>query len=307
MITEDGIIRNDFTRAERFVRKFCDFMWECWTPEDIRTHWAGSYDMLASIEADYPELFEIAVREIEGYGMRPQEVHQHPSDTGIKPEENLMATNPNFLKIMVNDVEIKWPRLDQPYRFDPNKKETVACAANAQGAGFSIHWLMTKEQANTFGKQCVAHYTECQGRETLPAFTRIFGSKPDVDKDGNPTGMVLFRAKRNAMSSAGQEMKPPQVIGLDLQPLADPAIWSGSKGNIRATVFPSTDPQTQEGGISIIFDAVQVTEAVYGGANLEDDFGPAQAAEGSVAADFTPAATVAAAAASAAPAGGDLF
>jgi hypothetical protein len=53
--------------------------------------------------------------------------------------------------------------------------------------------------------------------------------------------------------------------------LADPAIWSGSKGHLRVFAFPATDPQGN-GGVSLLLDAVIVTDAQYGGDGLEDDF-----------------------------------
>ena len=71
------------------------------------------------------------------------------------------------------------------------------------------------------------------------------------------------------------------------------AFWGGSKGNLKVTAYPVTDPEGK-GGISLLIDTVQVTHAVYGGGGLDDfdevpttmsggvdasldDFGPAAA------------------------------
>jgi len=82
-------------------------------------------------------------------------------------------------------------------------------------------------------------------------------------------GNVEFRAKRNGTKGSGEVNKPPMVIGADKQPLADVNIWGGSKGTVRCWAAPVTDPDGK-GGISLFFDAVQVTEAVYGGGGLDD-------------------------------------
>ena len=79
--------------------------------------------------------------------------------------------------------------------------------------------------------------------------------------------------KKRAVSNDGKINKPPRVVDGQLHdiPAEEKAIWSGSKGSIRVRAFPTTDPDGI-GGISLLLDTVQVTEAVYGGDNLEDDF-----------------------------------
>jgi hypothetical protein len=71
------------------------------------------------------------------------------------------------------------------------------------------------------------------------------------------------------MSNSGELNKPPVVIDGQKQPLADKAIWSGSKGNLRLLAFAVTDPDGK-GGISLLLDTVQVVHAVYGGDGLDD-------------------------------------
>ena len=53
------------------------------------------------------------------------------------------------------------------------------------------------------------------------------------------------------------------------QPLSDLAIWGGSKGTVRAWAVAVIDPEGN-GGISLLLDAVQVTEARYGDGGLDD-------------------------------------
>ncbi len=176
-----------------------------------------------------------------------------------------MAANTDFLKIMVSDTTFHWPRLDQPYRYDAQEKRTEACAASAPNAGYSIAFDMKTDDAKKLHGVLKDHYNATRAtKPKLPEFGGVFGMKKD---DAN--GTVRFTAKKRAMTNDGKINKPPVVIGGDKTPLADPAIWSGSKGNLRVLAFATQDPDGK-GGISLLLDTVQVIEAVYGGDGLDD-------------------------------------
>jgi len=185
-----------------------------------------------------------------------------------------MANNSDFLKIMVSDVTLHWPRLDHPYRYNNAEKRTEACAATVNGAGYSIAWDMPMDDARALHASLKEHYNACRaGNKKLPEFSQVFGMKKDEE-----AGTVRFTAKKRAMSNDGKENKPPRVIGGDLTDLDDKGIWSGSTGNLRVLAFPTTDPDGK-GGISMLLDVVQVIEAVYGGDGIEDDFAPVKASK----------------------------
>ncbi len=176
-----------------------------------------------------------------------------------------MATNTDFLKVMVTGTTFHWPRLDQPYRYDAQEKRTDACAASAPNAGYSIAFDMTTDDAKKLHGVLKDHYNATRAtKPKLPEFGGVFGMKKDAEN-----GTVRFTAKKRAMTNDGKINKPPVVIGGDKRPLADPAIWSGSKGNLRVLAFATQDPDGK-GGISLLLDTVQVVEAVYGGDGLDD-------------------------------------
>jgi hypothetical protein len=181
-----------------------------------------------------------------------------------------MPANEDFLKLKITDVTFHWPRLDRPYRYNNATKRTEACEPNVTGAGYSIAWDMTKAEARDFYKALADHYAGCQKRNPkLPAFKEVFGMKADPNGD-----TVRFTAKRKAVTNSGEVNRPPRVADgtkAGFPDLADPAIWSGSKGHLRVFAFPATDPQGN-GGVSLLLDAVIVTDAQYGGDGLEDDF-----------------------------------
>lgn len=198
-----------------------------------------------------------------------------------------MANNQDFLKVMIRDVELFWPRLDQPYRYNAQEKRTEACSPGSPNAGYSVSWDMPVAEAKKFHAALKDHYHACRERNRkLPEFTKVFGMKRDDE-----TGTVRFTAKKRAMSADGKINKPPRVLGADLLDLPEKNIWSGSKGDLRVLAFASTDPDGA-GGISLLLDVVQVKAASYGGDNIEEDFeatAPASRDLGSL--DDTPAAT----------------
>ncbi len=176
-----------------------------------------------------------------------------------------MATNTDFLKVMVTDTTFHWPRLDQPYRYNSQEKRTEACAPTVTGAGYSIAFDVTTAEAKTLYAKLKAHYNETRARNSkLPEFSTVFGMKKD-----EATGTVRFTAKKRAVSNSGELNKPPVVIDGYKKPLEEKNIWSGSTGNLRLLAFAATDPDGK-GGISLLLDTVQVVNAVYGGDNLDD-------------------------------------
>lgn len=176
-----------------------------------------------------------------------------------------MATNTDFLKVLVKDTTFHWPRLDQPYRYNSQEKRTEACAPTVTGAGYSIAFDVTMAEAKELHKMLKAHYNETRARNSkLPEFSTVFGMKKD-----EAAGTVRFTAKKRAVSNSGELNKPPVIIDGRKQPLVEKNIWSGSTGNLRLLAFAATDPDGK-GGISLLLDTVQVVNAVYGGDNLDD-------------------------------------
>ena len=188
----------------------------------------------------------------------------------------------DFKPVMIRNVEFKYPRLNACYRYNTAEKKSEECAPTASNASYSIAWEMTADGAKTLHAELKAHYETCQ---TKAPFSKVFGMKK-LD-----SGNYEFRAKRNGTNSQGALNEKPRVIDGMKQPLADLAFWGGSKGSIKVTAYPVTDPDGN-GGVSLLIDTVQVTHAVYGGGGLDDFDEVATTMEGGIDAsldDFGPA------------------
>lgn len=181
-----------------------------------------------------------------------------------------MANNDDFMKVLAKNVTLQYPKLSQTYRFNTQKQASEPCAPTASNAAWSVAFDMPKEEARPLYEQLKAHYEACRARNSkMPQFKTVFGMKRLKDEHGNETGIVQFTAKRNGMKKDGTANKAPIVIDGQKEPLADLNIWGGSKGTVRAWAVAVIDPDGA-GGISLLLDACQVTEAVYGGGGLDD-------------------------------------
>jgi hypothetical protein len=179
-----------------------------------------------------------------------------------------MATE-DFMKVLAKGT-LQYPKLNQTYRYNTAEKKSEPCAPTASNAAWSVVIEMTKEEARPIYEALRGHYEASKARSPkLPPFSKVFGMKKLKDEQGNETGIVHFTAKRNGTKSDGSANTIPLVIDGQLQPLADLNIWGGSKGVVRAWAVAVVDPEGA-GGISLLLDAVQVTEAVYGGNGLDD-------------------------------------
>lgn len=181
-----------------------------------------------------------------------------------------MANNDDFMKVLAKNVTLQYPKLSQTYRFNTQKQASEPCAPTASNAAWSVAFDMPKEEARPLYEQLKAHYEACRARNSkMPQFKTVFGMKRLKDEHGNETGIVQFTAKRNGMKKDGTANKAPTVIDGQKQPLADLNIWGGSKGTVRAWAVAVVDPDGA-GGISLLLDACQVTEARYGDGGLDD-------------------------------------
>jgi hypothetical protein len=181
-----------------------------------------------------------------------------------------MANNDDFHKVLAKNVTLQYPKLSGTFRFNTQKQASEPCAPTASNAAWSVAFDMPKEQAKPLYEELRAHYEACRSRNSkMPQFSKVFGMKKLKDEHGNETGIVQFSAKRNGMKKDGTPNKAPTVIDGQKQPLADLAFWGGSKGTVRAWAVAVVDPDGL-GGISLLLDACQITEARYGDGGMDD-------------------------------------
>jgi hypothetical protein len=173
----------------------------------------------------------------------------------------------DFKEITIKNVEFTYPKVDQIYRYDPHAKRedgqlgrSVTATADEHNAGWNCGFIMDKASATQFWNECKAHFISLNKTNKFGAVH----SYRQLEDD-----RIQFSAKRNAKTSKGAYAKPPAVVDGSQLPLADRAFYSGSTGNIKVTIMPTSNPskkgQPDEWGITLLLGVVQVKNAIYGG------------------------------------------
>jgi hypothetical protein len=96
----------------------------------------------------------------------------------------------DFKPVMIRQVEFKYPRLSETYRYNTAEKRSEPCPPTASNAAFSIAWEMTHDAARSLHAELKAHYESCQ---TKAPFAKVFG----------------IRSWRTATSSSRQSATAP--------------------------------------------------------------------------------------------------
>jgi hypothetical protein len=181
-----------------------------------------------------------------------------------------MADTSDFKKVLAKNVTLQFLKLNGTYRFNTATQRSEPCAPTASNAAWSVAFDMPDADAKALVAELKEHYAASRSRNTkLPEFKTVFGAKRLKDKDGNPTGMTQFTAKKNGTKKNGDRNEPPTVIDGAKQPMTKLDFWGGSVGTVRAWAVAVIDPDGA-GGISLLLDAVQVTDAKFGDGGMDD-------------------------------------
>jgi len=175
----------------------------------------------------------------------------------------------DFKDVFIPDVTFVYPRVNQLYRYDPHhdngpdkkKGKTVPAEPHEPSAHWGINFTVSKEMGRKIYKEAADHFT---AREPKKTFSGIFGQSETDDGD------IMFRARKNAKTSKGKDNTAPVVIDGQKKPLEKLDFWSGSKGALKVTMRPSFNPKDGIDGISLTLHSLQVTEAIYGGDDMDD-------------------------------------
>jgi len=176
----------------------------------------------------------------------------------------------DFKRMMVRNVELNYPRLDQTYRYSRDAGKSVPVEIDAEKALWETSFILDKERGVKLWKDAQAHYEDCKkngmkfGNKPMGKFDTVHGYKELDD------GRIQFKAKKFAKNKQGKIADIPRLIDGQKRPLENRAIWSGSIGSVRFSMLPTSDNINQRLGVTFYLDAVQVLDAKYGGDGLDD-------------------------------------
>lgn len=170
-------------------------------------------------------------------------------------EEIFMANQSHIIK----NVTARYPRLDQPYKFDRKagaNGKSVPCDATVQGSSYDLDFVMDKAQAKELHELMQDAYTNAPGRDkSWPKKLEINFKKLD---DGTFAGKTTRKA-----SYDGVPTSPPLQFDAKNKALgSDFMLTTGSIVNIAVEFIPYKIEASGATGVSLRLRGVQVLNYV---------------------------------------------
>lgn len=162
--------------------------------------------------------------------------------------------------------EAYWAKCFEPEedRFDEGKPRT-----------WSISWCADQNAKDTLGlmQQIEEEFARIHGEGAKPS-KNAWPFREQTDKEGNQTGLLEFRFKRNETTKKGMVLPAPLVVDSHKNPWpSDTLIGNGSKVKVAFSVWGWEDKFGKK-GVSLSFDALQVLDLVpYAHKDPADAFG----------------------------------
>ena len=153
------------------------------------------------------------------------------------------------MQVMIEDVEVMYPRLDQPYTWSNEKGSSVPCEWDAENAAFTVTLVVPYAKAVPLRKSMAAAYAE-KKEDSWPKFqdkfTLVEGTLADKD--------AVFHVKTKL--KAYDKNTYVRQFDVDNNKLpADFQLTRGSTVSVQVTLVPYS---IQDNGTSLRLNAVQV-------------------------------------------------
>ena len=159
------------------------------------------------------------------------------------------------MSYIIPNVEILYPRINQPYRFDSSAGErgkSVPCGAFDDGAKYEVKFRMTGEQAKTLYGQMATAYQGAKEKGWPDKLPNPF----EKEEEGTFVGKAVLKAAYGKDAT-----EPPKQFDAKSKELPeDFKLTTGSIGNVAVTFYPYK--MKEETGVSIRLRAVQVIKYV---------------------------------------------
>jgi len=154
------------------------------------------------------------------------------------------------MSYIIENVEILYPRINQPYRYDASAGEngkSVPCDAFEDGAKYETKFRMDKDKAKALYGQMAEAYSKAKEKSWPEKIDFPF----DKQDDGSFIGKAVLKA------AYGKEAtNPPKQFDAKSKELPDDfRLTTGSTANVAVTFYPYN---MREAGVSVRLRAVQV-------------------------------------------------
>ena len=158
------------------------------------------------------------------------------------------------MSYIIESVEILYPRINQPYKFDSAAGEngkSVPCDPFDDGAKYETKFRMDKDQAKALYAKMAESYLAAKEKNWPDKIDFPF----EKQEDGSYVGKAVLKAAYGKDATA----RPKQYDAKSKELPEDFKLTTGSHGNVAVTFYPYF---MREAGVSIRLRAVQVTKYV---------------------------------------------
>ena len=154
------------------------------------------------------------------------------------------------MSYIIENVEILYPRINQPYRYDASAGEngkSVPCDAFEDGAKYETKFRMSKDQAKALYGQMSDAYTKAKEKG--------WPEKIDFPFEKEESGTFVGKAVLKASYGKDATNPPKQFDAKSKELPEDFKLTTGSTANVAVTFYPYN---MRDAGVSVRLRAVQV-------------------------------------------------
>jgi|TARA_R110000868_G_scaffold164806_2_gene397722 hypothetical protein len=154
------------------------------------------------------------------------------------------------MSYIIENVEILYPRINQPYRYDASAGEngkSVPCDAFEEGAKYETKFRMDKDQAKALYGQMNEAYQKSKEKN--------WPEKIDFPFEKQEDGLFVGKAVLKAAYGKDATNPPKQFDAKSKELPDDFKLTTGSTANVAVTFYPYN---MREAGVSVRLRAVQV-------------------------------------------------
>lgn len=210
-----------------------------------------------------------------------------------------MAEKKKVIRVTTPEGTAVYPKVQVAERYDEAQNKYFSCAdGNMVGGTYSTSLSLPKEQCVDLCAQLDAWAQEGYA-ETLADPKKVAAAKakrktidltppyfPELDKDNNETGNIIFKFKTNASGMVGGKLKvfePPYLCNAANPPQqlkTDQKMYSGSRIKVNFTPSPYFVASSFAAGLTLYLNGVQIIKLVKGGWSADSlGFGAVEGAD----------------------------
>ena len=171
----------------------------------------------------------------------------------------------DFKHLMIKNAVTKYNHAATPVVFNSSLGRSEDCTVTTPNAAWSVSFTLDDKNRDALEQAARAHFADVKATDKrISSYGGIHSMRKQDD------GSVMYTARKKCMTAKGKQNQEPKIVDGNKFPIENRDFWGGTTINLMVTLLPTNSPASGEWGISILLDAIQVVEPVYGSDERED-------------------------------------